>query len=168
MTTITINVASEPVISVLNRLTERLGDLKVPFTDVGEYLLQSTDQHFREERAPDGTPWAPNSPVTIERYFAKRSGRPVYHTKAGKSVPGGKKILRDSGLLQDLMRYQATPTSLTVGTDRPYAAMQQFGGTRAQYPWLWGDIPARPFLGMSPEDENEVLTILSGYISSVT
>lgn len=31
-----------------------------------------------------------------------------------------------------------------------YAAIQQFGGTKAQFPHLWGDIPARPFLPITP------------------
>ncbi|MFK3602796.1 hypothetical protein [Pseudomonas sp. AP19] len=34
-----------------------------------------------------------------------------------------------------------------VGSDKPYAAMMQFGGG-ADFPHLWGDIPARPFLPM--------------------
>jgi phage gpG-like protein len=44
-----------------------------------------------------------------------------------------------------------------------YAAMQQFGGTKAEFPHLWGDIPERPFLGVS-DDEKEILEIISDYL----
>jgi phage gpG-like protein len=38
--------------------------------------------------------------------------------------------------------------------------MQQFGGTKSRWPHLWGSIPARPFLGVNPDDEREILDIL--------
>jgi phage gpG-like protein len=38
--------------------------------------------------------------------------------------------------------------------------MQQFGGTKARFPNLWGNIPARPFLGVSAADKDEILEIL--------
>jgi len=53
-----------------------------------------------------------------------------------------------------------------IGSPMEYAAMQQFGGTKAEFPNLWGDIPARPFLGISSQDENEILTILRNYLES--
>jgi len=45
--------------------------------EVGEMLVASTHRGFQEEKAPDGTPWAPNSPVTIAR---KGHGRVLFHT----------------------------------------------------------------------------------------
>lgn len=49
-----------------------------------------------------------------------------------------------------------------VGSNKPYAAMMQFGGDRADFPQLWGDVPSRPYLPMDtggnlqPEAENAV------------
>jgi len=43
--------------------------------------------------------------------------------------------------------------------------MQQFGGTRSAFPNLWGDIPARPFLGISAEDEVAVLDIIDEWLT---
>jgi len=43
--------------------------------------------------------------------------------------------------------------AVEIGTNLPYGAMQQFGGTKAEFPHLWGDIPERPFLGLSKDDE---------------
>jgi phage gpG-like protein len=56
--------------------------------------------------------------------------------------------------------------AVEIGTDRVYGAMQQFGGTKAQHPQLWGTIPARPFLGLSDTDRDGVLAILSRYLSA--
>lgn len=39
--------------------------------------------------------------------------------------------------------------------------MMQFGGTKAAFPHLWGDIPARPFLGLSTQDESDILDTIS-------
>jgi hypothetical protein len=49
---------------------------------------------------------------------------------------------------------------VAVGTNRVYAALQQFGGTRAQHSQLWGDIPVRPFLGISTDDRARIQEIL--------
>lgn len=45
--------------------------------EIGEMLVASTHRGFQEERAPDGTPWAPLSPVTIAR---KGHARILFHT----------------------------------------------------------------------------------------
>ena len=45
-----------------------------------------------------------------------------------------------------------------------YAAMQQFGGTKSQFPHLWGDIPARPFLGISTADKQNIRDIIGSYL----
>ena len=42
--------------------------------------------------------------------------------------------------------------------------MMNYGGTKAQWPHLWGNIPARKFLGVSREDEVRALDILQSYI----
>lgn len=51
-----------------------------------------------------------------------------------------------------------------------YAAMQQFGGKKSEFPHLWGDIPARPFLpvdqagNLSPTAEAKVVDIIQEYL----
>jgi phage gpG-like protein len=42
--------------------------------------------------------------------------------------------------------------------------MQQFGGTKAEFPNLWGDIPPRPFLGLSIEDEIMIRQTLESWL----
>jgi phage gpG-like protein len=49
--------------------------------------------------------------------------------------------------------------------------MQQFGGTKAQFPNLWGDIPARPFLPITadgalyPAEESLIVDTLQRYLA---
>lgn len=146
-----VTVDDSPVGKALEELARRLGDLTTPFNDIGEYLHQSTDDRFSKKVAPDGSPWAPLSAVTL----AKKKG------------PG---ILREKGTLQDTLRKQVTGTELAFGTDRPYGAVHQFGqkkgasGSANGRPIPWGDIPDRPYLGLSAEDETEVLFILHEYL----
>jgi hypothetical protein len=40
--------------------------------EVGEKLVESVNRGFQEERAPDGSKWTPNSPVTIAKKGHKR------------------------------------------------------------------------------------------------
>ncbi len=138
--------------NALEEISRRLGDLTTPFNDIAEYLHQSTDDRFRQKVAPDGSPWAPLSPVTLAR-------------KKGTG------ILREKGTLQDTLRKQVTSTELAFGTDRIYGAVHQFGqkkgasGSSKGRPIPWGDIPARQYLGLSPDDETEVLLIIHDYLS---
>jgi phage virion morphogenesis protein len=135
----------------LEELRRRLGDLTSPFNDIAEYLHQSTNDRFSQKVAPDGSPWAPLSAVTLAR-------------KKGTG------ILREKGTLQDTLRHQVTSTELAFGTDRPYGAVHQFGqkkgasGSSKGRPIPWGDIPARPYLGLSSDDETEVVFIIRDYL----
>ena len=137
--------------SALEELARRLGDLTTPFNDIGEYLHQSTDERFQRKVAPDGSPWAPLSAVTLAR-------------KKGTA------ILREKGTLQDTLRKQVTSTELAFGTDRPYGAVHQFGqkkgasGSSKGRPIPWGDIPARPYLGLSSDNETEVVLTIHDYL----
>ena len=136
----------------LEELVGRLGDLTTPYNDIAEYLHQSTDDRFRQKVAPDGSPWAPLSAVTLAR-------------KKGTG------ILREKGTLQDTLRKQITRNELAFGTDRPYGAVHQFGqkkgasGSSGGRPIPWGDIPARPYLGLSSDDETEVFLIIHDYLA---
>lgn len=148
-----VTLDTSQVSKALDDLADRLGDLTTPLNDIGEYLQISTDERFKQKVAPDGSPWAPLSPVTLAR----------------KKGPG---ILREKGTLQDTLRKQVTSTELAFGTDRPYGAVHQFGQKKGASgktgkgrPIPWGDIPAREYLGLSTDDETEVLFIIRQYLA---
>lgn len=199
--TVAITVDDAAVKAALERLTAALQSPAAALRDVGEYLLRSTDEHFRRQAGPDGTPWPQLADITLMRRLARVSshggfdGKPVGYltldelgtlaaqrgtmskrktktggrtlTAKGRKLLANAKILRDSGALQDTIRYQLTAAGqgVEVGTDRIYGAMQQFGGTRASWPHLWGDIPPRPYLGLDAADRAEILAIFEHHLA---
>ena len=48
-----------------------------------------------------------------------------------------------------------------VGTNEPYAAIHQFGGKAGRGRKV--DIPARPFLALTPQDETDILEDIQDY-----
>lgn len=141
----------------LTRLLRLLGSLTPVMRDIGEYLLRSHHDRWASARAPDGDPWAPLSPVTVAR--KKRNAD---------------KILIESGIHRDSLRYLAHADRLELGTDRIYGAVHQFGErrgaagrTKRGAPIPWGDIPARPYLGLSGDDEREIGDIIVDHLTDV-
>ena len=78
-------------------------------------------------------------------------------TKSGAiGALAGLKILQDRGTLHDTLRYQASASGVEIGTDRIYGATHQFGR---------GNIPARPFLGLSAGDRQDILAIVRDHLA---
>ncbi len=171
---VSIAISDRALRATIKRLQRAGADLEAVWRDVGEYLLISTRERFDREQAPDGTPWEPLAESTLRRKMLKGVGRGK--GKKRKSLTTGRgntkagairrlasnQILVESSNLRDLMRYQAPRVGLRFGSDRVYAAIQQFGGADVGRP----DIPARPFLGLSAADRAEVLAILNQHLES--
>ncbi len=178
---VTITLEDAALKRALQDLQRTLASPDRAMRDIGEFMLRSTDQRFRAQVGPDGTPWEQLSEVTLLRRLTGTAkdprkgnlskkqtatgGRTL--TKKGMKVLANAKILRDSGMLQDTIAYQLADggRAVEIGTNRVYGAMQQFGGTKAQWPHLWGDIPARPFLGVSEADQDGILRILRRHLA---
>lgn len=151
---ITITLDARTVLDALQQLRARATDLSPALIEIGERLASTTKVRFDSGTAPDGTPWRQNSAVTLRRYeLAGKSGK--------KPLVGATRNL-GTGISWQLRGKDA----VEIGSAEPYAAMQQFGGTRSAWPHLWGDIPARPYLGLSDDDERDILDIIRGYLAS--
>lgn len=80
-----------------------------------------------------------------------------------------------NGQLHSSINYSASSEGLEWGPGiqtRDYAATMQFGASKGAFgrtkvngPIPWGDIPARPYLGISAEDETNLLDELRGWLS---
>lgn len=154
----TIEVQASNVLLALNRLLQAGQELNPVLRVLGEDMVERTKQRFATGTAPDGTPWAPNSDAVLRNLLHSRSSS---FKKDGKLSKSGEKSLANKrpliGESRDLSRqigYRADSDSLTVFASPVYAAMQQFGGKKSQFPNLWGDIPARPFLPVRPGDQS--------------
>ena len=126
-----------------DRLRARLGgDLTPLMSAIGGVLESSTRERFESKRDPQGISWEQLKPQTRD---AKRTAK-------GR-LRGG--ILVDRGDLRKSITYHATSQSVAVGTDRHYGRYHQ-EGTR--------HMPTRPFLGLSVEDEGNILQIVQKFI----
>jgi len=149
-------------------------DLEPFWRDVGEYLTLAHDERFARGESPDGVKWEPLKPVTL-----------------AKKTRNLDKILVETGHLRETLRYQIQGDTLLFGTNVIYGATHQFGakegqfgrysqigrvkkyglgsfkgsaGTKKGFPIPWGDIPARPFLGVSNDDHQPILSILERHL----
>lgn len=154
-----VELEAETVIEALERLRRSAEDLTEPLSQIGHMLAENTRLRFHDGRAPDKMPWAPLSDTTLQ---GRRKGR--------RSRAPTAQALRDTGVLMNSITYQAGRNEVVVGTSVVYAPTHQFGALRGAYgrtrrgaPIPWGDIPARPFLGLSPEDKDEAVEILQDY-----
>lgn len=126
-----------------DRLRERLGgDLTPLMAAIGGVLESSTRERFESKRDPQGVSWEQLNPKTKE---AKRTAK-------GR-LRGG--ILVDRGDLRKSITWHATSQSVAVGTDRHYGRYHQEGTQH---------MPARPFLGLSVEDEGNILQTVQNFI----
>lgn len=161
------------VLDYLTRLGGKLDDMSPVLSDIGEYLADTTKNRFDTSTAPDGSKWTPNSVVTILNYLGIYSGS--YNQKDGKlSANGAGRVMSKKPLIGETRSLMSTifyrldgNTAVEIGSPMEYSAMQQFGGTKGQFQNLWGDIPAREFLGVSPADERGILGIITDYFQPI-
>lgn len=146
-------------------LNDRLTDLSPVMNEIGEQMVASTRERFFSGQSPDGTPWAPKQPSTIEA-FARREG---YEMRDFRPLWGA------TGDLRTLFSYYADGENVTFGTNVIYAAVHQFGAAKGAFgfnrkgrPIPWGDIPARPFIGFSSEDELMIAQMLDDWLQTAT
>lgn len=147
--TIYIDVDDAQILHTLNELASRVSNIRPALREIGEDLKESTQQRFVTTHAPDGSRWELNSVLSTLLY--KEGDRP----------------LTNLGTLGATIDYQIDNNELQISSPLKYAAMMQFGGTKTEFPNLWGDIPARPFLGLSDEDRDGILHVLRDYLDGV-
>ena len=142
-----IEVDDREILAALRQLQQSTGDFRPALLKIGEDLKESTHQRFATKTGPDGEAWLGNSDLTIER--------------KGRDFP-----LTEGGTLGNTIDYRLLgDDTLLIGSPMEYAAMMQFGGTKSEFPNLWGDIPGRPFLGISDDDKTQILAIIQHHLS---
>lgn len=118
---------------------------------IGEGLVSSTRRRFVTQTSPEGAKWAALNP-------------------AYKPLKKNSRILTESGRLGGSINHQDGRDWTRVGTNVIYAAIHQFGGTivpksasHLVFRLATGivhalsvTIPARPYLGISDDDEEMV------------
>lgn len=184
---ISVEIATDEITQALSKLSELSNSVEITHSildQIGDFLLDTTKQRFATSTGPDGLPWALNSQVTIlqhlrfksgeyegkqrvgtkDGYLYKKGERKGKLTVKGVAVVTSKKPLigETRSLAGQIFKQFDSDGALLIGSDREYAAVQQFGARKRQFGKApWGDIPARPFLGISSKDESTILDIIS-------
>lgn len=159
---IEVTLDDKDVMAKLSEVAARGRNLQPVLAAFGDYLILVTKDRFQTEQDPEGKPWKPLSAFTL--MFKKGSG-----------------ILTESTDLRTSFSRSADDTSVRMGTDRPYAAMHQFGLKKTlnikthQRKTSTGsvsvkahtrkvDMPARPFLGFTDQDRSELIETIKDHL----
>ena len=127
----------------IERAARRLADRKRLMATVGEALVSGATQRFVDEEDPQGKKWTPSQ-------RAEREG--------GKTLTDTARLLRS-------LDYAATSDKVMVGagSNVKYASIHHFGGQAGRGQKT--TIPARPYIGVSRVDMEEVRAILSDFLA---
>ncbi len=155
--TLQFNHNAAKVLEVLDTLVERCLDMTEPMAGIAEILAGATERAFADQADPEtGEAW----PALSERYLAMRPSRQ------------GGQILQASGQLAASVLPDSGKNFAQIGTNKVYAPTHQFGAEQGEFgrtsrggPIPWGDIPARPYLGINEEDQADMLDILAAYLA---
>ncbi|MBW3527684.1 phage virion morphogenesis protein [Shewanella sp. NKUCC05_KAH] len=148
MNKVDIQFTNGTVLQVLDSLLIKLDDLSEPMNDIAAVLESATESAFEAEADPvTGQAWASLSDAYLKAN-PKRQGGKILQASAGGLAAS---VAADSG------NFWAA-----IGSNKIYAAIHQFGGTD-DMPAGPAGIPARPYLGVSREDEQSMLGILGEY-----
>lgn len=149
MNKVEIVLSDSPVLQVLGSLLDKLDDLSEPMNDIAAVLESATEGAFEAETDPvTGQAWASLSDAYL---------------KANPKRQGGKILQASAGGLAASVTADSGDFWAAIGSNKIYAAIHQFGGTD-DMPAGPAGIPARPYLGVSREDEQSMLGILGGYL----
>lgn len=157
---IEVRVDTGPAAEALARLADAVDDATPIMRALGVGLRENVFQRFEREVGPDGRAWAALSPD----YAREKRG------------PGK---LREAGIRGGLMgsiTFSASRRSLELGTNKVYGLIHQVGGIIApkngpRLVFTMGGrpvfarsvtIPARPYLGIGPGDEETILDVVTG------
>lgn len=148
-----------PVKAALHEIGQRAADLTPLMDMIGSHLVGAAQSRIGGSNVgPDGVPW----PTSLRA--AESGGRTLY----------------DSGRLRDSITYRASAREVEIGSNLHYAAIHQFGGDIV--PKSTGaltfrlangqmvtcgkvTIPARPYLGISAEDETTLTDVALAYLA---
>lgn len=97
----------DAALAEFGRLAERAEHAQPMYARIGESLFTSTRRRFETSTGPDGSPWPPSLRVLAH---------------------GGKTLIETQRMFQSLA-FNAWDTGVEIGTNVPYAAIHQLGGT---------------------------------------
>lgn len=147
---IEIQYDDRDVLDALQELSRRMGDMTPVMRDIAGVMADATERAVEDETDPaTGLAWHPLMASTVKM-------------RGGDAHP----ILQRSGQLAGSIVTAHGQDFAQVGSNKVYAGMHQFGGVTAPNSMIPGKaIPARPFLGLGEDDQDEILDIVRSYLA---
>lgn len=166
---LTIDLSGDSALAGLEAVLRRAENLRPVLGEIGDDQAEAIRNRFVTAVAPDGSPWAPNRPATLERYsqiFGKldRETGGSLNKRGVTRLANKKPLTGESQSLGRTINHRVGDTSVTIGSPEVYANMQHYGGKRSEFPHLWGDIPARPFMGVSDAEREHIVDLVRSYL----
>lgn len=130
----------------VQRLLDRLA--RADFAEVLDTIGASVESQVRrristEKQAPDGSAW----PAWSDRYMRRGTGYALLKT-------------REANLFGSITYNVMGRDSVEIGSPLIYAATHQFGDDDR-------NIPARPYLGLSSEDEDDIQDDIEAWLEEI-
>lgn len=141
----------------LGKAVHRMGDTQDLMDSIGEALVSSTLKRFQDEKSPEGEKWEPSA----------------------RAAASGGTTLSNTGDLKKSIDKYVTSNKVMVGSNKEYARIHQLGGTvrpkkgkYLKFKGLGGEdvfarevtIPARPYLGISDDDREEIVATMTDFL----
>ena len=139
------------------KAAKKMANSRMLKASVGEALVSGTIRRFNNEESPKGEKWE----------------------KSGRAIAEGGQTLSDTAHLRKSIDFKATPAQVMVGSNLLYARIHQLGGTikpkkgkALKFKGKNGqdifvsevNMPARPYLGVSKADMDEVRETMAEFI----
>lgn len=170
-----VTISDARVMGLLQNIQVKLGNLRPAMNIIGQVVRTSVVENFMQSGRP--THWAPLSPMTL----ARRKGTTILRRQG---FAGG---------LLGSIHVEAGDDEVRIGTDKVYGAIHHYGAKKGQFGTVlakikahirklksgkevqvrehsrsmsipWGDIPARPFMLVQPEDWDQIRKDLAEFI----
>lgn len=159
----------DEVQNILKQLAAASVDLTPASKAIGERLVETTKRRFSTSTDPDGNRWKNNTITTLIRHANRYK---TSYTKKGRlsqsgvnRITGKNPLIGESKSLSKTINYRVSKNRALIGSSLVYAATQQFGAKKGSFGKNapWGDIPTRPHLGLSTQDETDIINIMKDH-----
>ena len=153
---IRIDFNDDEVQAMLAGLNRRFGDLRTLMNVLGDDLVRSTRDRMRRGETPEGAPFAPRPQTTLDIY-------------ARKKFSYGLPLNRSGDMIREISFF-AGSDFVEVGSNERQAAVMQFGAAKRSFKGVspWGNIPARPDLGLSDQDKTDLVSTINTWLAKAT
>ena len=143
---LTVRLNDNGALAVLQGLGLRVRDLAPAVDDIGRMLRLSARKRIEAAEGPEGNAWPALSEATKKK--RGRNARPLQHKRH----------------LYKSLTWRPGSAEVAVGSNRRYARIHQLGGDAGRGRTV--AIPARPYLGISEDDREEIAAILLDHLGN--